>query len=192
MDQAKLFMVLLGCTPKGRNIEQHDMFFGIAPALKDLVSEILEFWPEGEGKIHIDAWREVHFLNGYSIHVQPRTISNAQLNQHTGKNKLFFINLGGYKQNEFEEFHYKCLIVAPDRGVAIQQSMQTAFYRHVGFEGASSHVDDKYGIDVDDIYEIEDILSKSMKMQYRIEVQPTDYPHDDELHLGYIKLDKIG
>jgi hypothetical protein len=26
--------------------------------------------------------------------------------------QLFFINLGGYKENEFEEYHYKMLAVA--------------------------------------------------------------------------------
>src|SRR5580692_1886432 len=131
MDQAKLFMVLLGCTPKGRNIEQHDIFFGIGRSLKDLVPEILEFWSAGEARVHIDAWREINFLDGHLIHVQSRKIPNEQLDRANGKNKLFFINLGGYKQNEFEEFHYKCLIVASDRGIAIQQSKQTAFFMHL-------------------------------------------------------------
>jgi hypothetical protein len=26
--------------------------------------------------------------------------------------QLFFINLGGYKENEFEEYHYKMITVA--------------------------------------------------------------------------------
>ena len=34
---AKLFMTLIGCTPAGRNIEQHDVFFGIGNSLKDIV-----------------------------------------------------------------------------------------------------------------------------------------------------------
>ena len=38
----KLFMLLLGCLLKGRNTEQHDIFFGIAETLKDLVPAIIE------------------------------------------------------------------------------------------------------------------------------------------------------
>ena len=67
------------------------------------------------------------------------------------KTRLFFINLGGYKENEFEEYHYKMLTACEDKSVAIQAAKQTAFYKHTGFKGATSHIDDKYGVDVDDI-----------------------------------------
>ncbi|MEP6700612.1 MAG: DUF1543 domain-containing protein, partial [Bacteroidota bacterium] len=30
----KLFMLLIGCKPLGRNIEQHDIFFGIGETIK--------------------------------------------------------------------------------------------------------------------------------------------------------------
>jgi hypothetical protein len=72
--------------------------------------------------------------------------------------RLFFINLGGYKQGDFEEYHYKLVFAAADKGVAIQLAKQNAFYLHAGFKGAESHVDDKFGVDVDDCYEISDIL----------------------------------
>ena len=37
-------MLLLGCRPTGRNTEQHDIYFGIAKSLKDLIPEIKSFW----------------------------------------------------------------------------------------------------------------------------------------------------
>lgn len=46
-------MVLLGCTPKGRTTEQHDVFFGIAENLSELTSQMNKFWPEAKGKLHI-------------------------------------------------------------------------------------------------------------------------------------------
>jgi hypothetical protein len=55
MSPLKLFMVLLGCTPAGRNTEQHDVFFSIGSGLKDLIPDIVDCWPEAKGKIHIDA-----------------------------------------------------------------------------------------------------------------------------------------
>ncbi|MDO9374061.1 MAG: DUF1543 domain-containing protein [Ferruginibacter sp.] len=182
----KLFMVLLGCKPPGRHTEQHDTFFGIAPSMKDLVPELIQFWPESKGKIHVDGWREVNQVDGFDISIAP--ISEASSLNNT---KLFFINLGGYKRGEFEEFHYKMIVAAPDKGAAIRTSKETAFYKHTGFKGATSHVDDKYGIDVDDLYELADILPKGYKEQYVIQLTPALEKSPDIIHLGYFKLDKL-
>ena len=43
--------------------------------------------------------------------------------------RLFFINLGGYQQGSFEEFHYKLLIVAPNQADAIKQAKKSDFYK---------------------------------------------------------------
>jgi hypothetical protein len=38
------------------------------------------------------------------------------------------------------------------------------FLQHCGFKGAGvSHIDDKYGIDVDDLYKVTDILDSQLK-----------------------------
>ncbi len=184
----KLFMLLIGCKPPGRHTEQHDVFFGIADTVKELIPSIKEFWPEAAGKMHIDGWREVTVVDGYTVTVQPK---NETANNSIAK--VFFINLGGYKQNEFEEFHYKMLVAANDKTTANNHSKKTAFYLHTGFEGANSHIDDKYGVDVDDLYEIEDILPQQMKDQYSIILSKNEtLLTDDELHLGYFKLSSFG
>jgi hypothetical protein len=105
--------------------------------------------------------------------------------------KLFFLNLGGYKPGEFEEYHYKMLAVATDKSIAIQQAKASAFYRHTGFAGATSHIDDKYGVDVDDLYEIEDILPSAMKDNYALGLHPDAGAAADEWHLGYTKLSSL-
>ena len=46
----KLFMVLIGCKPNGRHTEQHDIFFGIANELRELIPQFNSFWPEAEKK----------------------------------------------------------------------------------------------------------------------------------------------
>lgn len=181
-------MLLLGCKPKQRNTEQHDVLFGIGSELKDVVPDILSFWPEAKQNLHIDAWREVTQVDNYKINILPK---EQEVEPAESAARLFFINLGGYKRNEFEEFHYKMLVAAVDKGVAVQQSKQTAFYKHIGFKGATSHIDDKYGIDVDDIYEIGDILPLSVKEKYSIILSPTEEKIADEVHLGYFKLDKL-
>lgn len=187
--QPKLFMLLLGCKPEERHTEQHDIFFTIGLQLADIIPSIKEFWREAKGDIHVDAWREVANVDGYKIEIENNdhglTVAEEKVN------RLYFINLGGYKQNEFEEFHYKMIAVAPEKGDAIRQSKQTAFYKHTGFKGATSHVDDKYGIDVDDVYGIEDILPAEIKKKYRIHISQDNTGEEDELHLGYFTLEKL-
>jgi len=179
----KLFMVLLGCKPKGRHTEQHDIYFGIAKEWKDLIPEFKAFWPEAKGKLHVDGWREVTQVNGQSVKIKERT---EKINN--GNHQLYFINLGGYKENEFEEFHYKMVVAAPNKSAAISASKKTAFFKHTHFEGANAHVDDKYGVDVDDIYDIDELLTKSTKEKYAIEITPSAVDDEDVLHLGYFKF----
>lgn len=183
--ELKLYMVMLGCTPEGRYTEQHDIFFGIGNSLKELIPQMDAFWPEAKGKFHIDAWREVTTVDNFSISIgTKKTIENSR--------KLFFINLGGYKENEFEEYHYKTLTVAESLGLAAKVAKATTFYKHFSFEGATSHIDDKYGIDVDEIYNVDDILAPIFKEKYSIQITPSETTlEEDILHIGYLKIDKI-
>jgi hypothetical protein len=189
MQTLKLFMLLLGCRPPGRNTEQHDVFFGIANTVGELVPALNAFWPEAKGKLHVDAWREVNRVDGYTIRILPREDSGTPPAESS--EKLFFLNLGGYKKAEFDEFHYKLLLVAPDEAAAIKRARQSTFYKHTGFKGAPAHVDDKFGVDVDELYQVKDILAPELKQQYRIELSPGASAEEDVLHLGYFKLQKL-
>ncbi|MBW3545092.1 MAG: DUF1543 domain-containing protein [Bacteroidetes bacterium] len=191
MKQPQLFMLLLGCRPPGRHTEQHDVFFGIGNTVKDLVPQIKAFWP-GSGPLHVDAWREVSYVDGYRIAVVPREQEVAPTQEAPG---LFFINLGGYKEAQFDEFHYKMIVVALDKAAAAQRAKQTAFYKHTGFRGAASHIDDQWGVDVDELHRVTDILSPGLKQQYRLQITPAALTaaavEEDLLHLGYFKLHKL-
>jgi len=183
----KLFMVLLGCTPAGRNIEQHDVFFGIGETIHQLIPDINVFWP-GANKLHMDGWREITKVDGHKVEIvsKDETVPASSL-------RLFFLNLGGYKENEFEEFHYKIVLAATDKAEAINRAKQTAFFRHTGFPGAAAHIDNKYGVDVDDLYEIADILSPQVKQKYNIVITSVngDSIQDDKIQLGYFKLSEF-
>src|SRR6476661_744508 len=180
-----LYMFLLGGRPTGRKTEQHDIFFTVGDSIPALKQEISNSWPELKGNLHVDAWRVVRLVDDYSVIV-------SENNDRTSALKLFFINLGGYKQGEFEEFHYKLIVAALNKGEAIARAKQTAFYKHTGFTGAPSHIDDRYGIDVDDIYEIKEILPESCKRRYSIVLEPAlQQSVADVFHLGYFKLDNI-
>ncbi len=184
MSQHKLFMVLIGCRPQGRSIEQHDIFFGIASSMKELIPAIKAFWPEAKGKMHVDAWREVTNANGYKVAVVEKGASPTQGGQ------LYFVNLGGYKPGDFEEYHYKMVIAGPDMAAAVKLSKQTAFYKHMGFKGAESHIDDKFGVDVDDIFVVQDMLQGAAQ-HFDILVEPGFDGPEDQMNIGYFKLDKL-
>jgi len=187
INELKLFMLLLGSRAPGRHVEQHDFFFAIAHTLKELVPAIKSFWPEAKGNLHIDGWREMTNVDGYRIKVKLK----EDLVSTVPAKRLFFINLGGYQENKFEEQHYTLLTVKDNRAQASKEAKDTFFYKHHGFKGATSHIDDKYGIDVDDLYEIEDILPAEQKEVYRIELSPEANLSEDKLHLGYFKLNAL-
>lgn len=177
---------MIGCKPQGRLTEQHDIFFGIGNSLKELIPSMKAFWKEAKGRIHIDSWREVTVVDGYKIEI----VSKTEILEN--KEQLFFINLGGYKENEFEEYHYKVLSVANNLGEASKIAKATSFYKHCGFKGATSHIDDKFGIDVDDIFNVKDILALDLSIQFQLKITKNlEKLIEDKLHIGYLKLEKI-
>ena len=154
----------------------------------ELVPLLKKFWPEAGNTLHADGWRIIRQVDGYAIRViekQTATVSAPE--------KLFFINLGGYQPNKLEEQHYQVLTVQQEKAAAVRQSMQSLFYKTNTIKGtsANSHVDDKYGIDVDDIYEIEDLLVPEQKDKYQLQVMKTDELTEDFIQLGYYRMEKL-
>ncbi|RNI33532.1 DUF1543 domain-containing protein [Hanamia caeni] len=178
----KLFLLLIGSKAPGRNVEQHDFFFGIARELKELVPAIKAFWPEAGSTLHIDAWREVTKVEDYKIAI------GLKDEKRELQNKLFFINLGGYQANKLEEQHYTILTVQPTRALAISKAKKTTFFTTNTLKEATSHIDDKYGIDVDDVYQVEDILIPEHKSKYSVIISKGEEVEEDKIHPGYLKL----
>lgn len=176
----KLFYVILGATPEGRNIEQHDVFFGIAENFEELIPEIKNFWKDA--RVHIDCYQEVKFVDGYQINI-------VEKSEEKPSEQLFFVNLGGYKTGSFEEFHEQHLMVDISLGEVIKRIKKTDFYQNMGFKGAESHVDDKYGVDIDDIFSVQDILPQNMKGKYSILLEKSEEKNQENpMHIGYLKV----
>lgn len=181
----KLFYVILGATPQGRNIEQHDVFFGIAESLRELVPDMKEFWKEAKGNIHIDGYQEVRFADGFEINIIEKT-------DQVSENQLYFINLGGYKAGFFQEFHEQHLMVGSSMAIIVKKAKKTQFYKTMGFEGAVSHIDDKHGVDIDDIFKVNDILPQKMKEKYSIVLTKPEAENQENItKIGYFKIDKV-
>ena len=189
-----LFMVQLGGRPKGRLIEQHDIFFGIANQVSELVDDINQHWPEVKNKWHIDSYRAISKVDNYAI----KLVESSSPVESTNGLKLFFINLGGYQRGSFEEFHYKLLIVAASQADAIKQAKQSEFYKQFTFKdkdlpfNAASHIDDKFEVDIDDIYNVNDLISN-----VRLLIEPiTNESHelvnaDDKEYVGYLSIKNL-
>jgi hypothetical protein len=215
-NEPALFSILLGCKPKGRNVEQHDVFFGVANQLDDLSDTIKEFWYKtiidelGEAvkkvspdvdvsslnkellkslsrrdKVHIDAWSKIQYVDGYKVKVQPKSAPGPESGQ-----KLYFINLGGYKENEFEEFHKKLFVVATAVSDALGKIMNHDFMKeyspeNLGLAG-SAHLDDQYKID----FEADDIVcvSEAIGDDYTLVLEKADAAQANELTVGYTHI----
>ena len=137
----QLLMLKIGATPPGRLIEQHDVMFVVAKTLRDVRPAVNVAWREVRGKWHIDAWRTVTRVGDYSVALVCEAVSRQDRQDSASSQpsaaQLFFINLGGYLPNQFEEYHHKLLVVADSRARAIAQAKTSAFYHDYSFINSS-------------------------------------------------------
>jgi hypothetical protein len=188
MNNPTLFMLMLGCKPPGRHTEQHDVMFTVADDFLSTEQDARAFWPESE-KIHIDAYRTVTKVDRYKISIVQKGTAKTTL-------KLFFVNLGGYIPDVFDEFHYKILVVAKTIGEAQRIAKRSPFcLHHPGpSKNALPHIDDEYGVDVDDTYHVEDILPDHIKESFSIEIEDVLFEMgmiEDKISIGYQRYEKI-
>ncbi|MDA5132453.1 DUF1543 domain-containing protein [Psychrobacter sp. ANT_H3] len=189
-----LFMVQLGGRPKGRLIEQHDIFFGVANEVSELIDDINQHWPEVRNKWHIDSYRAISKVDNYAI----KLVESSSQVECGSDLKLFFINLGGYQRGSFEELHHKLLIVAATQADAIKQAKQSEFYKAFTYKdkgspfNAASHIDDKFEVDIDNIYNVNDLISN---VRLLIEPMANDSHKlvnaDDKEYVGYLSIKNL-
>lgn len=198
----QLFMLKIGARPQGRLIEQHDVMFVIANSLSEVIPVVNKHWSEVKGSWHLDAWRAVNRVGNYQILLRENSLS-TEADKHLSDMQvlnLYFVNLGGYLPNHFEEFHYKTLVVAESLSHATAQAKKSEFYQHYTFKNvnsslsgvATSHVDDKHLLAVDDIHAVADLLPNGFGLTIRAltEQEKTEMPHDT-LHIGYLNIKQI-
>jgi hypothetical protein len=72
--------------------------------LKDLIHRLKFFWPEAKENFIL--------MLGAKYLLWTLLLSCLKIHNNSFISTIVFINLGGYKENEFEEYHYKMLAVA--------------------------------------------------------------------------------
>jgi hypothetical protein len=100
----KLFAIYIGGELKEANIELHDMRFVIAPSIGETHGELRRQWWGEPDSLHIDCWAELDEVDGYKITLCPEPFA--------GKEKLYYLNMGGYDPREFIEKHQNVFVVA--------------------------------------------------------------------------------
>ena len=88
---------------------------------------------------HIDTCLEVNQVEGFDVLVS-ESPKPADI-------KLWFMNLGGYREGQFGEVHKCILVTAPDLAAAKAKAKQDPFFKAPGMVQdpiAAPHIDDKH------------------------------------------------
>ena len=177
MEAQKLFVVLLGCTPSDRNIEQHDVFIGVGESLEALAPQLKAFWPVEN--LHIDAYWIVEHVDGYRIEISKNTREDRSV-------ELYFVNLGGYIAGEFEEFHKKLLVVAPNVPAASRKAKEDPFFK------AGAQLPDRLVSHIDDRYTVDEVINLSERLPgHSIALREDSSGTPSAPTIGYITFEKL-
>ena len=204
----KLVMLKIGARPQGRLIEQHDVCFCAVNCLADVIGLVNQHWPEVKNRWHIDAWRTVTQVDDYLVSLE----EHGQVKQSVNSEhmQLFFINLGGYQAQQFEEFHHQILTITASMAQARSRAKRSDFYQNYnlasqGRQNSCSHIDDQYAIDIDEIYAVQDLIDPALRLVItKVEKVEQDLKHylapdslhqdtvhQDILHIGYLPIKQI-
>ncbi|MDF0544116.1 DUF1543 domain-containing protein [Sphingobium sp. H39-3-25] len=113
----KLFAIYIGGEHHAAHIEVHDVRFVVAPSLKATHAELRRQWWGTPGTLHIDCWAEIDHVDGYDVRLRPEV--------YKGRERLFFVNLGGYDPTDFAEQHRNMFVVAENATQAKARAMAT-------------------------------------------------------------------
>jgi hypothetical protein len=100
----ELFAIYIGGEHPGAHIEVHDVRFVIAKSVRETHAKLRADWWGTPGTLHIDCWAEVTQVDGYDVTLRSEPPA--------GREKLYFVNLGGYDGQEFAERHKNMFVVA--------------------------------------------------------------------------------
>lgn len=98
----KLYMIGLGGSIQGANIEVHDMQFVFADKIEDCYQELKNRW-YGDS-LHMDSYTEVHTIDGYQIDFTVEETKN-----------LYMVVFGGYKKGTIDELHSYHFVLASSK-----------------------------------------------------------------------------
>ncbi len=147
----QLFLVYLGGTAPGANIELHDVRFVVGERIEDTYPQLRQQWFGTPKGLHLDSYLALHNIDGYQIR-----LSTAPVQQQV---KLFFVNFGGYYPGKIAEQHDFMLCVASSAAEA-----KTRAKAQLLTDADSPHKDD--------LLQLDDCLQLEQASGYYIELVP--------------------
>lgn len=154
-DTQKLFLIYVGGTAPGANIELHDVRFVVAPDIESTYPAIRKQWFGSQKGIHLDSYVHVHHVDGYRLELRSEAPSK------TPAKRLYFVNFGGYFPNQLAEYHAFTLVVADSKENAKQ--LAKAQVMRQGLKGAEQ-------LHKDDLLEVDDCLTLELIDHYYIDL----------------------
>lgn len=165
----KLFAVVLGGAAPKSNTELHDVVFTIGENIEATYTDLLDKWFGLPEKMHVDSYMVLDVVDGYEIQLKKEPAS--------GKEKLFFINMGAYKEGDFMEHHANTFLVSTS---AIEVKKKAREKLLLGYDEVHK----------DDLYEIDDLLEISEVSGFHIHLTPTTKEQNLNPVNGYHVLPK--
>ncbi|WP_440055150.1 DUF1543 domain-containing protein [Pseudoalteromonas sp. T1lg65] len=165
----KLFIVYLGGRIQGCHIEMHDVRFVVANSIEETYPKLKQQWVGDKNNVHMDSYTIIEHADGYAIELVEEPVIQSQ--------KLFFVNLGGYKPGSLAEIHDFDLFVASSADEAKERAKAKLLngYSHI-------HKDDLH--DVDDCFVV-DLIDPKWHIKLTPSGQSTPLT---PLWFGYHKL----
>ncbi len=108
-----LFLVVLGGRTRHTHIELHDIRWVIGNKIEETYVQLRKEWFGDQKGLHIDSYVALKYIEGKQIHLNKK--DNYLPRRKKSKpqiEKLWFVNLGGYKKNSLTELHHFALVVA--------------------------------------------------------------------------------
>ena len=100
----KLFAIyIVGEHPKA-NVDVHEVRFVVAPSIRATYDQLRSTWWGTPGTLHVDCWAEIAHADGHDVSLRPE--------RPTTRDRLWFVNLGGYDGQGFAEQHKNMFVVA--------------------------------------------------------------------------------
>jgi hypothetical protein len=170
MNDLKLYAVVLGGAAEKSNTELHDVVFAVGRNIEDCYFQLLEKWFGLPEKMHIDSYMELDVVDGFEISLQKEKSNDKD-------KKLFFINLGAYKEGDFMEHHANTFLVG---------RLATEIKRRAKQKLLNGYDE----VHKDDLYEVDDMIAIEELDGYHVHLTPTDKKENLKPVNGYHVLPK--
>ena len=165
----KLFSVFLGGRADKCNTELHDVVFTLGEKIEDTYIDLLGKWFGLSDRLHIDSWVDLNIVEGYKICLSKQ--------KNKSKKKLYFVNLGAYEKNRFEELHESKFMVDVNKINVKKRAKELLL---VG----------KKQVHLDDLYDVDDCIEVKKVSGYYINLERTSKHSNLKFNNGYKPIPK--